>query len=87
MIKVFSLNKNGKIEISKEELQKLLDDSYWEGYRANSITYYTYRSPNVSPWSVTCNTASNTATISASDLNTTATNVKISSDNVLKTTL
>ena len=87
MIKVFSLNKNGKIEISKEELQKLLDDSYWEGYRANSITYYTYRSPSVSPWSVTCNTASNTATISASDLNTTATNIKISSDNVLKTTL
>jgi len=53
MIKVFSLNKNGKIEITQKELQKLLDDSYWEGYRANTGTYV-YTSPTWRPWTVTC---------------------------------
>ena len=48
MIKVFTLNNNGKIEITEEELKKLLDDSYWEGYCANSKSY-TYTSPNINP--------------------------------------
>ena len=54
MIKVFTTNKNGKIELTKDELKKLLDEAYWEGYRANS-TIYTYQTPNWSPyqWSVT----------------------------------
>lgn len=45
MIKVFTVNKNNKIEITKEELQKLLDEAYWDGYRANSGTW-TYTTPN-----------------------------------------
>lgn len=54
MTKVFTVNKNGKIELTKDELQKLLDDSYWEGYRANTGTYvYTSPSRWWSPWSVT----------------------------------
>ena len=44
MVKVFTLNKNGKIEISEEELKQLLDESYWEGYRANKLSW-TYTSP------------------------------------------
>ena len=54
MIKVFTTNKDGKIELTKDELKKLLDEAYWEGYRANS-TIYTYQTPNWSPyqWSVT----------------------------------
>ena len=32
MIKVFTLNKNNKIELTKEELESLLNESYWEGY-------------------------------------------------------
>jgi len=36
MIKVFTTNKDGKIELTKDELKKLLDEAYWEGYRANS---------------------------------------------------
>lgn len=48
MIKVFTLNSNGKIEITEEELRKLLDDSYWEGYRDSSKSY-TYTSPNINP--------------------------------------
>ena len=74
MIKIFTMNKNGKIELSKEELQKLLDDSYWEGYRASSGTIYTYHSPTIgSPWTITCNTATNTATANTIDLNTVTT--------------
>ncbi len=53
MIKVFTLNKNNKIELTKQELQKLLDESYWEG--RNSV----YISPSwtyVSPTKWTCDT-------------------------------
>lgn len=54
MIKVFTTNKNGKIELTSDELKKLLDEAYWEGYRNNSSTYV-YRSPTWTPyyWSTT----------------------------------
>ena len=48
MIKIFTLNINGKIEITEEDLKKLLDDSYWEGYSDGSKSY-TYTSPNTNP--------------------------------------
>ena len=48
MIKVFTLNNNGKIEITEEELRKLLDDSYWEGYY-DSGKSWAYTSPNINP--------------------------------------
>lgn len=57
MIKVFTLNKNGKIELTKKELEQLLNESYWEGYRNNSNLYWTYTSPtvNTNPYiSTTC---------------------------------
>lgn len=53
MIKVFILNENNKIELTKQELQKLLDESYWEG--RNSV----YTSPSwtyISPTKWTCGT-------------------------------
>ena len=49
MIKIFTTNKNNKIEFTKEELQKLLDEAYWDGYRANSGTW-TYTTPNYNPF-------------------------------------
>lgn len=70
MVKVFTLNKNGKIELTKEELQKLLDDSYWEGYRANHSNYYTYTTPSINPWTITCNSASDKITLTSQDVNT-----------------
>ena len=45
MIKVFTLNKNGKIELTKKELEQLLNESYWEGY--NERNHWTYTSPTV----------------------------------------
>ena len=39
MIKVFTLNKNGKIELTEKELKQLLDNVYWEGYRDNNKSW------------------------------------------------
>ena len=43
MVKVFEKNKNGKIQFSKEELEKVLNEVYWEGYnqKNNSWVYTT----------------------------------------------
>ena len=38
-IRVFTLNSNGKIELTKEELQQMLDESYHDG--CNSVTIAT----------------------------------------------
>ena len=37
-IRVFTLNSNGKIELSKEELQQMLDESYRDGCNSVTIT-------------------------------------------------
>ena len=52
MIKIFTTNKDGKIEITKEELKSLLDEAYWDGYRANNHTFV-YNTPNWTPYSWT----------------------------------
>ncbi len=57
MIKVFTLNKNGKIELTKKELEQLLNESYWEGYRNNN-NYWTYSSPTVRSYKDWCINAS-----------------------------
>lgn len=43
MVKVFEKNRNGKIQLSKEELEKVLNEAYWEGYnqKNNSWVYTT----------------------------------------------
>jgi len=65
MIKVFTLNKNNKIELTKEELESLLNESYWEGY--NKKNYWTYTSPyyctNINPYKITCASNSNSITL------------------------
>jgi len=45
MTKKFNLNKKGKIEFTPDELKKLLDEVYWEGYKDNS---FIYKTPNYS---------------------------------------
>ena len=64
MIKVFTLNKNGKIELTKEELEQLLNESYWEGF--NSKNSWTYTSPTISPLKygkITISTTNDTKTL------------------------
>ena len=82
MIKVFTTDKNGKIVLSGKELKELLDEAYWEGYRANNRTW-TYTTPSWTPFYYTTSTSGN-ATISLSNEaktasnTTTATNATIS---------
>lgn len=40
MVRVFTTNKKGNIELSKDELKELLDNAYWEGYHANHTWVY-----------------------------------------------
>lgn len=49
MVKVFTTNKNGKIELTEKELKTLLDEVYWEGYRDNSHSW-TYSTPKSYPY-------------------------------------
>ena len=69
MVKIFTTNKNGKIELTEKELRQLLDDVYWEGYRDNNHTW-TYTSPHYPYWTSTTGTplTSDSITISADDM-------------------
>lgn len=69
MVKVFTTNKDGKIEFTKDELEKLLDEVWRDGYNSNSS--YWWKSPqwtSTSPlWTYTT-VASSPNTISADGL-------------------
>ena len=65
MIKVFTTNKDGKIELTKDELKNLLDEAYWDGFKANCTTF-TYQTPNWTPYS--CTVSGTTTTINANDI-------------------
>ena len=64
MIKVFTTDKDGKIKLTTDELKKLLDEAYWEGYRNNNNTW-TYQTPSWSPYITCANGTSTTLTMSA----------------------
>ena len=51
---VIEKNKDGKIELTKEELQKMLDDAYTQGYTDGKGRYETITYPSY-PWYVTTN--------------------------------
>lgn len=57
MIKVFTKNANGKIELSEEELKSLLDEAYWDGFKANHGSWV-YATPTWNPyiWNTTAAT-------------------------------
>ena len=71
-IRVFTLNSNGKIELSKEELQQMLDESYRDG--CNSVTITTPSHP-YNPYSPFCygttstesNSTTNVAAVTATN--------------------
>lgn len=69
MIKIFTTNKNNKIELTKEELKELLDEAYWDGYKANSNSW-TYTSPH--NWSPYITTSSATIKTNTGDFTTNA---------------
>ena len=50
-IKVFQTNPNGKIEFTREELEKLLNDTYAEGQRnCNCGSHITWTNPYITPY-------------------------------------
>lgn len=55
MYKVFKLNKNNKIEFTKDELRSLLDEVYREGGKDNNDKYYYWTPPYNWPGLVYCN--------------------------------
>lgn len=64
MIKVFTLNRNEKIELTKKQLEQLLNESYWEGYNSKKNTYWTYTSPSITnpyPYTISSSDISNSS--------------------------
>lgn len=49
-IRVFTLNSKGKIELTKEELQQMLDESYRDGCNSVTITTPSYPYNPYSPF-------------------------------------
>ena len=66
IVKVFQKNKNGKIEFTKEELETLLNEVYWDGYRANNSTW-TWTTPLSYPAYATTDLKTNTTAITIGD--------------------
>lgn len=49
--KIFTKNENGKIEFTENELKKLLDEIYNEGYNDGKSRSYIYTTPTrTTPW-------------------------------------
>jgi hypothetical protein len=57
-IKIMYPNNRGKIELTKEELEKLLNESYSEGYSDGCNRYYPISTPSY-PYFTCCNGSSN----------------------------
>ena len=74
-IRVFTLNSNGKIELTKEELQQMLDESYHDGCNSVTITTPSYPYSPYSPYSpFYCGTTSTGSDSTANVATVTATN-------------
>jgi hypothetical protein len=46
-VKVFQSNHNGKIEFTRAELEKLLNEVYTDGYNEGKTSHWTWTSPYV----------------------------------------
>lgn len=64
-IRVFSVNHNGKIEFTKAELERLLNEVYAEGQNDCNCGRITWTNPYITPY-ITCSDSTTTTTTSAS---------------------
>ena len=71
-IKIFTPNENGKIELSKEELENLLNETYRQGWNDKPYYYdrYWYNSPTL-----TATTAMNAVTAHDYSINNSSTSI------------
>lgn len=78
-VKVFKTNKAGKIEFTRCELEKLLNETYREGYTDGEnhakSNYWTWTSPNIinTPYTPYCDTGSLLRVNTTDDITSTAT--------------
>ena len=63
---IIEKNKDGKIELTKDELQKMLDDAYSQGYTDGNKKYDTITYPSYPNWIYT---VTNGTTISSDKCN------------------
>lgn len=79
LIKVFTKNINGKIELTEEELQKILDEAYWEGYNngqlSNTVTWIPPEWRGQSYYTTTTTSSNTTIKSPEIDKNTTILNI------------
>ena len=54
---IIEKNKDGKIELTKDELQKMLDDAYSQGYADGNKKYDTITYPSYPSWVYTTATS------------------------------
>lgn len=68
MYKLFAINNNNKIELTKKELEAVLNESFWSGYnyKQNNKDYYFYTSPCITATS--SSTESSNIIISSGDI-------------------
>ena len=64
---IIEKNKDGKIELTKDELQKMLDDAYSQGYADGNKKYDTITYPNYPNYIYTV-TSSNTFPVNKCDI-------------------
>lgn len=62
---VVEKNKDGKIELTKDELQKMLDDAYNKGHTEGRSRYETITYPS-NPWPWYTTTATSNITLNSS---------------------
>ena len=77
MIKVFTLNKNGKIELTKKQLENLLNEAYYQG--KGYTTTWTYTTPYY-----TISNDNMCTTLNTSNLTCTNAGTAIKADNIIK---
>ena len=77
-IKIFVPNEYGRIELTKEELEKLLNESYQQGW--NDKPNYYYNQPYYTLYSNTANTSCTASSATINDFATTT-------DNTIKSTI
>ena len=81
MIKAFYLNKKGKIEFTKEELEKLLNEVWYDGKNSAVFTWNSpyYWSTSASP-SITLRDTATGVTTTTATVNANPVQVKINGD-------
>ena len=90
-VKVFQTNSNGKIEFTRAELEKLLNDTYKEGHRDGEAkaknSYWTWTAPMLTGTSsITCG-GNSTIRTTPDSATITCTNAKVDTDAIAKLTV